>query len=119
LSPPPATHPHDQAQRGVWTEYEGDFRMLGDLPEANEVYERASEIYEDAGDPESVGIEQFFMSVTVLPELLARGTDTSIGEFESAARPAATLTEWIQFKREQMPVLLEQLDDADEWTYVF
>lgn len=112
-------HVYDQSVRGVWHEFEGDFRAIGDLPGRTDAYARAERVYADAGDPETVDFEQFHLHAAVLPKLLARGTDTYTSELEDVLSHGPTLTDWIDFKRRRLPDLLERLDDQKEWTYVF
>ena len=116
---PPEPHAYDQSVRGVWFEFAGDFRTVGDLPDADAAYDRAAEAYADAGDPETASFEQFHLAAAVLPKLLVRGTGADSDDLEAVLRPGATLTEWVAFKRRRLPDLLERLDDCDEWTYVF
>lgn len=119
LDRPPASHPHDHSERGVWYEFEGDFKMIGNLPDAVDAYDRAEAVYLDAGNPPSVSLDQFHMSVAALTKLLVRGTGVSTEELHSVLQPESTLSDWIAFKRWQIPEALDRLDDSDTWTYVF
>lgn len=116
---PRESYAYDQSVRGVWYEFIGDFRVVGDLPGAAEAYDQAAKVYEDAGDPQTAAFEQSHMAVAVLPKLLFRGTDADTDELEAFLYPGPTLTDWIDFKRRRLPDVLERLDDRDDWTYVF
>lgn len=118
LSLPPEPNPYDQSVRGVWYEFEADFRVVGELPEAADAYDRAKAVYADAGDPDTAAFEQFHLAAAILPKVLVYGTDTDPEDLHSVIRPPATLTDWVEFKRQTLPAILERLDDGDEWTFV-
>lgn len=118
LERPPASHPHDQSERGIWYEFEGDFRLVGGLPDATDAYDRAEGVYRSAGDPRSASLEQFHGNVAVLMKLLVRGTGADTDELHELL-PNCTLSSWIDYKRTALPDALDRLDGADEWTYVF
>lgn len=116
---PRASNAYDQSVRGVWFEFAADFRAVGDLPDSTEAYDRAEEVYRDAGDPKTAAFEQYHLSVAVLPKLLFRGTDADTDELEDVLYVGPTLTDWIDFKRRRLPNVLERLDRQQDWTYVF
>jgi tetratricopeptide (TPR) repeat protein len=119
LDQPRASYDYDQSKRGVWFGYAGDFKLLGDLPGKEEAYEKAKEVYIDAGDPQR-GAEQLHMAVIVLTKYLLHGTGMETDELRSLGRPPEEpLSEWIEFKRRRIPEALERLDTCEEWTYVF
>lgn len=120
LSLPREPNAYDQSQRGVWYEFEADLRVVGDLPGAEEAYDRAEAVYVDAGDPETGAFEQFHLSAAVLPKQLVYGTDTDPEELQEVLKPMIpTLTDWIDFKRRKLPDILDRLDDGENWTYPF
>ena len=116
---PRESHPHEQSERGIWYEFEGDFRAVGGVSDAGSAYEKAERVYRDAGDPESVSLEQFHAAVAGPTKLLVRGTDTDAERLDELLGPTATLTEWLAFKRQRLPTALERLERTDDWTYTF
>lgn len=118
-SRPPASHAHDQAERGVWYEFEADFRVLGGLPDADDAYDRAATVYREAGDPRSFGIEQTFMAAVSYPKLLFRGYDLRVDELEDLHPSETTLTQWIAFLRDAFPEVVEAIAADVEWTYPY
>lgn len=119
LSRPPASHPHDQAERVVYTEFEGDFRIVGKLSGSEETYNHARELYQGAGNPNCVSCEQILGAVAYLPKILYRGTSLETTQLEDVLKPETTLTEWIDFKQQRLSFALERLEEEAEWTYVF
>lgn len=119
LNRPPAEHPHDQSERGIWFEFRADLKSIGGLPDTSEAYDRAERVYEEAGDPQSVSCEQFHMTASYFTKTMIRGTGYEESELDRHLAPGTTLTEWIDFKRESVPAALEALDDQEEWDYVF
>lgn len=118
LERPPASHPHDQSERGVWYEFEADFRLIGGLPDAADAYDRAERVYEAAGDPRSASSEQFHLNVALLTKLLVRGTAADTDELDDLL-PYCTLSSWLDYKRGALPDALDRLEEEDDWTYVF
>lgn len=118
LSLPRESNPYDQSVRGVWYEFEADLRTVGDLPGADEAYDRAEAVYTDAGDPETDAFEQFHLLAAVLPKYLVYGTKTDPDELHAVLRPMVpTLTDWIDFKRQTLPDILKRLDEGEEWDF--
>jgi hypothetical protein len=116
---PEEPHPHDEAEKGVWSEFIGDFRQIGNLPNSGEAYDRAMTMYINAGDPQSISTEQFFMAVSALTKSLVRGTETGTEELDAVLRSGGTLSEWISFKQANLPVALKKIDTTKDWTYTF
>lgn len=100
---PEESHPHDQSESGVWYEFEADFRAVGTLPDLSTALDHAETAYRDAGDPQSVSLEQFHGAAAQLTKMLVRGTDGDTDELETVLGPTSTLTDWIQFKRQTLP----------------
>lgn len=110
---------YDMSEYGVWFEFSGDFRAVGNLPEMDAAYDRAKEIYADVGDPGTGSFEQFHNLSAKLTSMLVRETDLYTDEWEDVFSHGATMTDWIEFKRRRLPKLVHQLDEQDDWTYVF
>lgn len=111
-----ASNAYDQARRGAWQEFIGDFRLVGDIDGANEAYDLAKDWYEHAGDPSSGLSEQehmrlhdFFRNVA-----LSRGHDAE--EWEHV-ETSASLTTWVDYKTKHLPGYLTELYEEDEWRY--
>lgn len=105
---PTPSHAFDQAERGVWYEYAGDFRMLGDLGAADAAYERAKETYCEAGDPYAHMAEQpqsvnmaYFRSV-------AHAADHDMDEVNDVMR-TESFSAWVEYKQDHLPSLLDTL----------
>lgn len=116
---PRASNAYEQSVRGVWFEFAGDFRTVGDLPDPAEAYDRTEEVYRDAGNPKTAAFEQFHMAAAVLPKLLFRGTDADTDELKDVLYVGPTLTDWIDFKQTRLSDVLKRIDDREDWTYVF
>lgn len=110
---------YDQSVRGVWFEFEADFKTVGNLPGIEDALSRAEEFYLESGDPETSSFEQYHMIASAFTKMAYRGTQTETDELDEVLSYPSTLTDWIDFKRRRMPELLDKLDHQKEWTYVF
>lgn len=111
-----SNHAYDQARIGAWYEYIGDLRLVGDIDHPHSAYEQATAVYREAGDPSSGFAEQehmrlhdFFQNVA-----LPRGHDE---EEWNEVEAHASLTEWVEYKREHLPGYLSELYRQNEWNY--
>lgn len=110
---PPEYH-YDRARRGVWYEYLGDFRCIGEIGDPDRAYERAIVVYEDAGDPGTECSEQEHGYTMAVYREVARAVDQDPGPIDSM-RNELTLTDWVAAKRETYPSLLDELDERGKW----
>ncbi|MFC7046963.1 hypothetical protein ACFQH6_17540 [Halobacteriaceae archaeon GCM10025711] len=108
---------YDNARRGAWFEFVGDFRLLGGLDGADDAYERAKEIYREAGDPETADSEVvhgvllgYFYDVAA-----AVGHDTETFNLEVSLR--YPFSEWVEYKQAYLPDLLDTLFEQGEWVW--
>lgn len=106
-------------RRGAWPEYIGDLRTIAERDDADEAYDRAMKIYESAGsdidivcaEGEHMGLIRFFMSIR-------RGLGHEIprdAPEQLTLEPETTFPEWLEYKRERLPSLLDQLEEQGEW----
>ena len=104
-------------RRGAWFEYIGDLRTVTERDDADKAYERAMNIYESAGsdvgfvcaEGEHMGLARFFMSVR-------KGLGHEIPrDAPEQPAPGTTFPEWLEYKRERLPGLLNQLEEQGEW----
>jgi len=103
-------------RRGAWPEFIGDFRTIAERGDADEAYEQAISIYESAGDFEFVCAEQEHMALTVFVESIRRGLGQDVPEEAPERRGFGySFSEWVKYKREQLPELLAQLEEQGEW----
>ena len=105
-SKPPATHPFDRAQRGVWDEFIGDFRVIGRLGGSERVYERAKETYREAGDPHTGSEEPPHATVIWFFYSVADAAGADMDEVFEATHNQP-FSEWVEYKQERLPGLLE------------
>jgi len=118
ITKPRSSYDYDQAKRGVWFEFAGDFKLVGDLPEKEDAYDRAREVYVNAGNPER-GVEQIPVLATLLTKSVVRGTGMDTEEMEALDQePINQFTKWLKFKQRRLPMALERLDEQESWTYV-
>lgn len=104
----------DRARRGVWYEYIGDFRLIGDLGDPSSAYDEAIAVYEDGDDPDTFYAEQeqtpLMLHYTQVAEAVGRDPEP-IDSFENDL----TFVDWVQRKRDTYPELLEALYEQGEW----
>lgn len=104
-------------RRGAWPEYIGDLRTVAERDDAEDAYDRAKEIYESAGaDIEFVCAEQEHMRLAGFFRILKRGLGHEISrDAPEQTAPGTTFPEWLEYKRERLPELLDQLEEQGEW----
>ena len=105
---------YDHARQGVWHEFIGDFRTVGRLDGASRAYDTAIEVYLAAGDPDTGYSEQEHMRLFDFVHGLSSGADIEIESIDTV-RTGCGLTAWVEYKREQLPALLSQLDSQGTW----
>jgi hypothetical protein len=114
------SNPYDKSLDGVWFEFEGDFRTIGDLPGATAAYESAIAVYEQAGNPSTGAFEQFHFHASALIKLLFDSTAVERDPLNSVLAPGTTsLSEWIEFKQTYLPTLITEIAESDEWVYPY
>lgn len=114
LAEPVPENIYDHARRGAWDEYIGDFRVLGQLEEADEAYDAAVEIYLDAGDPDTGFSEQEHMRLRQYFTEVAGATGYNSGEL-NRLRTSISFSAWIAYKREYFPDILDRLSKSEKW----
>lgn len=116
---PSPSNQYEIARRGAWFEYIGDFRVLGDLDDPDGAYEAAKEVYLDAGNPNFAIIEQEHLRLVELVRKIGTATEYDLEELYRLQRhyDGGTLIEWVDYKREHLPKLLELLLMQGEWQY--
>lgn len=108
----------DRAARGIWHEYIGDFRVLAELEANDEAYDDAVTIYEEAGDPDLNSAETRIRgNISYFHDLAAGVSDEAVAQLEEHTGYGTTFTEWVAFKRDQYPVLIEKLLERGSWTW--
>lgn len=113
----PTSSQYEIARRGAWAEYIGDFRILGGLDDADEAYEVAKDVYREAKDPRLAIIEQEHMRLVELLRKIGTATEYDLGELYRLQRhhEGGTLTDWVDYKREHLPKVLDRLLKQEEW----
>ena len=103
-------------RRGAWPEFIGDLRTIAQRDDAADAYDQARSIYASAGEWEFVLGEQehmrlagFFRNVRT-----GLGHDIPADAIEEQA-PGPTFVDWIDYKRDRLPELLDQLEKQGEW----
>lgn len=103
-------------RRGAWPEFIGDLRVIAHRESADDAYEQAIEIYRSAGDwPFAYG-EQEHMRLAGFYRNVRRGLGHDI-PMDAPEQQSLNITfsEWVEYKRERLPDLLEQLEQQGEW----
>lgn len=100
------SHAFDRAERGVWYEYIGDFRTVGQFGDIDAAYEQAKKVYRDAGDPNANLYEQRHGSNMAFFKSVATASDKNMDEVYSVLKRESFST-WVEYKQEQLPKLLE------------
>lgn len=108
---------YDDAKRGVWQEYIGDFRLVAGLDGADEAYDRATNVYVEAGDPETSYAEQETGWIMAYFREVARPTGMDV-ETLSEVQMRYPMSEWVAFKRDHLPEALETLVKRGSWGLV-
>lgn len=119
LSHRPSSNQYEIARRGAWAEYVGDFRILADLDNAADAYEVAKEVYREADDPKLAVIEQEHMRLVELLRKIGVAAEYDLEELYSLQQhyDGGTFTDWLDYKREHLPKVLERLLAQEEWQY--
>lgn len=102
---------------GAWPEFIGDLRTIGKRDDAGDAYDRARDVYESAGDWEIVMGEQEHMRLTSFFYDVRVGLGhTPSDESDIELRPLGpTFTDWLEYKRERLSQLLDELEAQGEW----
>lgn len=110
----PPTNFYDRARRGVWYEYIGDFRCIGDLRDPAAAYEKAIEVYEAADDPDTMYSEQEHSYTMAVYREVAKAVDRDPGPIDDMCNEL-TLSDWVEQKRETYPSLLMEATDSERF----
>jgi len=103
-------------RRGAWPEFIGDLRTIAQRDNAADAYDRAASIYQSAGYWEFCMSEEEHMRLASFFVDVRRGLGHEIPEDALEKRPLGpTFSEWIAYKREQLPDLLDELEGQGEW----
>lgn len=119
LSRKPSSNQYEIARRGAWAEYIGDFKILGDIDNAEEAYEVAKDVYREAEDPRFAIIEQEHMRLVELFRKIGIATEYNLEELYRLQQHhgGGTLTEWVDYKQEHLSKVLERLLKQGGWKY--
>lgn len=107
------THPPDRAEHGVWYEFVGDFRLVAGFEGVDDAYDQAKEVYTEAGDPFAQFAEGPIMVVQAIfsTTVLVAGADHELITDSTSGR----LTDWVEYKREHLPELIDDTVTSGEW----
>lgn len=106
----------ENLRRGAWPEFVGDLRTVAERSDAADAYDRALSIYESAGEWELVMSEQEHLRLLAYYRSLKRGLDIDVPEdAPEAPSLGVTFTEWVAYKRETLPDLLDSLELQGTW----
>lgn len=108
FSNPEPEHAFDRAQRGVWYEYVGDFRTVGQFDDSEAAYERTKETYRDAGDPRTGAAEQPQGAIMAYFYTVADAAGADMDEVYETTKHQP-FSEWVEYKQKRLPGLLETL----------
>uniref|UniRef100_A0A8A2VJK4 Uncharacterized protein n=2 Tax=Haloterrigena alkaliphila TaxID=2816475 RepID=A0A8A2VJK4_9EURY len=110
----PPDNAYDRARRGVWYEYIGDFRCIGNVGDPAAAYEEAIEVYEAADDPDTGYSEQEHCYTMAVYREVAKAADKDPGPIDDFDNDL-TLTKWVEKKQESYPSLLENVSQSGAW----
>lgn len=103
-------------RRGAWPEYIGDFRTIARRENADDAYEQAIAIYQAAGDWEIAYAEQEHSRLAAYFRNLQYGLGQEIPETAPEQLGfGTTFAEWVEYKRNRLPSLLERLENQGSW----
>lgn len=104
-------------RRGAWPEFIGDLRLIAGRDDAAEAYEVARSIYETAGSGiEVVSAEKEHIRLMTYFKQVREGLQYDIPRDAPERRPPGiTFPEWLEYKRRQLPDLLDQLEEQGSW----
>lgn len=105
---PEPPHAFERAQRGVWHEYVGDFRTVGDLGDADAAYERAKETYRAWDEHGTGGAEQPQMAIMGYFESVAIAAGADMDEVYEDTRNQS-FADWVEYKQERLPEYLNTI----------
>lgn len=111
-----AANSFEDLRRGAWPEFLGDLRTIADTEGADDAYDRAIAMYEGAGDFELTYAEQEHTRLAAFFRSVRRGAGERIAEDDpEQLDPGTTFSEWVDYKREHLPRLLDQLASQGTW----
>lgn len=109
----------DRLRLGGWYENIGDLRVIAKEGRAGEAYDHAEELYERAGSCEFSMAEKEHMRLSGFFRNVRRGVDDEIPEDALENRPfGPSFLDWLDYKRERLPDLLDELEARGEWPAV-
>lgn len=111
---PEPSYDFDRAERGVWYEYIGDFRTVGQLGDPDPMYARAKEIYRDAGDPMANLAETPQKANISYFNSLARAAGKDMEEVYSITKNG-TFSEWVEYKQKHLVGILETIIENESY----
>lgn len=101
---------------GAWHEYLGDLRLHGNVGDPNGAYDRAETIYERAQPTSTLLVEAENRSAVGHFNRLVEAVDADVEAWESDPADESRFTDWLAYKREHLPRLLDALYEAGEWS---
>ncbi|QCJ46439.1 MULTISPECIES: hypothetical protein [Haloprofundus] len=104
----------ERARRGVWYEYIGDFRLVGELAGVEEAYTEAKRIYRLGEDPESGMAEQEHLYLFEFFERVVQVSAETDDEWREI-RHHTPFTKWVDYKLNTLPDALDDLFTRNEW----
>jgi hypothetical protein len=108
----------DQGRRGAWKEFIGDFHIIAGKEErAAQAYDQAYSIYEVASDFNLGMAEWEHHALIGFYEDIRRAIGKDMEDWYEQ-KSVITIPEWIDYKRERMPGLLDELETQGEWSSV-
>lgn len=103
-------------RRGAWPEFIGDLRTIAERDDADEAYDRAKEIYESAGYWEFVLKEWEHIRLSSYFRLVREGLGHDIPRDAPEVHGMdMTFTDWLEYKRERLPDMLDELEAQGTW----
>lgn len=103
-------------RRGAWPEFLGDFKVIAGSPGADAAYDEAIATYDAAGDAPFAFGEQEHMRLAAYFRHVRCGLREHIPEeAPEHMGPNVTFTEWIEYKRNRLPELLDELESRGDW----
>lgn len=103
------------AEKGLYNEYVGDFRLVGDTGDYDEAYGEAREFYEDVQNPLAWQAEWTFEINFVFLQSLADSVGQEIEDYEKVH--TESLIARIEYKREHFPGIVDEVLEQGYWDW--
>ncbi|WP_135827262.1 hypothetical protein [Halorussus ruber] len=100
-------------EQGVWYDFIGDFEQVAGFGDGTKAYNRAKKVYSETGDPFASFGEGPIRSVQAIFDDLVFHTNSDPDLVAESTQ--GRLTDWIEYKQERLPKLVQDLMTSKKW----